>query len=493
MGDVSKDDDRLTTQHGIPVGDNQNSITAGSRGPTLLEDVYLVEKLAHFNRERIPERVVHAKGSGAYGYFEATVDMSGYTKAKFLNKAGKRTPLFVRFSTVAGEKGSSDTVRDPRGFAVKFYTEEGNYDLVMNNTPVFFIRDGMKFPDFIHSQKKDPGKGIKDPNMAWDFWSLSPESLHQVTILYSDRGIPESYRNMNGYSGHTFKWVNDEGKAVWVKYHFKTDQGIRNMETDRASRIAGEDPDYHTRDLHDAIEKGDHPSWTVYVQIMPYDNAWTYRFNPFDITKVWPHGDYPLQEIGKMVLDRNPGNYFAEVEQSAFSPGNVVPGVEFSPDKMLQARTFAYADTHRYRLGVNYTSIPVNSPKESRDRNYYRDGGMRVDDNRGTIVNYEPNSAGGPTEVKDALKSGTKIEGKTGSIPYEKHAEDNDFVQAGNLYRIMSEEQKEILTNNISSELKLVRDGIVEKQLRHFYRADEDYGRRIARKLGLSPERTEPA
>lgn len=491
MSDSTKEDDVLTTQHGIPVGDNQNSITAGTYGPTLLEDVYLLEKLAHFNRERIPERVVHAKGSGAYGYFQATKDMSDYTKAKFLNSVGKKTPLFVRFSTVAGEKGSADTVRDPRGFAVKLYTEDGNYDLVMNNTPVFFIRDGMKFPDFIHSQKEDPKRGTKNPNMAWDFWSLSPESLHQVTILYSDRGIPESYRHMNGYSGHTFKWVNKNGRAVWVKYHFKTDQGIQNIETEKASKIAGEDPDYHINDLHDAIERKEFPSWTVYVQIMPYDDAWTYRFNPFDITKVWPHGDYPLQEIGKMVLDRNPDNYFAEVEQSAFSPGNIVPGIEFSPDKMLQARTFAYADTHRYRLGVNYTSIPVNSPKNSTDRNYYRDGTMRVDDNRMGMVNYEPNSFGGPSEVKHAQRRGMNIEGATGSVPYQKHSEDNDFIQAGNLYRIMGEKQKEILIENITSELKNVRKDIVERQVKQFYHADEDYGKRIAQKLGINPESTE--
>lgn len=488
MSESGKGEDTLTTQHGIPVGDNQNSITAGSYGPTLLEDVYLIEKLSHFNRERIPERVVHAKGAGAYGYFEATKDMSKYTKAKFLSKAGKKTPLFARFSTVAGEKGSADTVRDPRGFAVKFYTEDGNYDLVMNNTPVFFIRDGIKFPDFIHSQKKDPKRNVKDPNMAWDFWSLSPESLHQVTILYSDRGIPRSYRNMNGYSGHTFKWVNDDGEAVWVKYHFKTDQGIQNIPTDEAARIAGEDPDYHTNDLHDAIERKEYPSWTVYAQIMPYDDAWSYRFNPFDITKVWPHGDYPLNEIGKMVLDKNPQNYFSEVEQSAFSPGNIVPGVEFSPDKMLQARTYAYADTHRYRLGVNYTLIPVNSPRNSKAINYYRDGGMRVDDNSEGKTNYEPNSMGGPVELSHALRKGLRIEGQTGSVPYEKHSEDNDFVQAGNLYRIMSEEQKKILVDNIVSELKNVRKDIAEKQIKHFYKADKDYGTRIAEELGLKLE-----
>ncbi|AKA48898.1 catalase [uncultured archaeon] len=489
MSDDRKSDDQLTSQHGIPVGDNQNSVTAGSDGPTLLEDVYLIEKLAHFDRERIPERVVHAKGAGAFGYFETTSDVSRYTRAKFLHGKGKKTPLFVRFSTVAGERGSADTVRDPRGFAVKMYTEEGNYDLVMNNTPVFFIRDGIKFPDFIHSQKRDPTTNAKNPNMVWDFFSHSPESMHQVTILYSDRGIPYSYRNMNGYSGHTFKWVNEKDEAVWVKYHFKTDQGIKNMPVDRAAKLAGETPDFHTLDLYDAIERGECPTWTVYVQIMPYDDAWTYRFNPFDVTKVWPHTDYPLHEIGKMVLDRNPKNYFAEVEQAAFSPGNVVPGVEFSPDKMLQARTFSYADTHRYRLGVNYTSIPVNSPHLSNAENYYRDGYMRVDDNSEGRVNYEPNSFNGPVASRYARKKEYRVEGNADSVPYTNHSEDDDFVQAGNLYRIMSEEQKSILAENIANDLKVVEKNIVERQLEYFHKADRDYGNRIADLLGIrSPE-----
>lgn len=491
MNDDRKSDGPLSSQHGIPVGDNQNSLTAGPEGPTLLEDVYLIEKLAHFDRERIPERVVHAKGAGAFGYFETTRDMSKYTKARFLQGKGKKTPVFVRFSTVAGEKGSADTVRDPRGFAVKMYTEQGNYDLVMNNTPVFFIRDGMKFPDFIHSQKRDPTTNGKNPDMAWDFFSHSPESMHQVTTLYSDRGIPYSYRNMNGYSGHTFKWVNQKGDAVWVKYHFKTDQGIKNMPSEEAARIAGKEPDFHTMDLYRSIEEGDFPSWTVYVQIMPYEDAIDYRFNPFDITKVWPHSDYPLQEIGKLVLDRNPKNYFAEVEQSAFSPGNVVPGIEFSPDKMLQVRTFSYADTHRYRLGVNYTSIPVNSPHLSGARNYYRDGHMRVDENSEGDVNYEPNSYDGPVEDRAHRKKRYKVEAYVDSTAYSKHSEDDDFVQAGNLYRIMSEDQKNILAENISGELKLVDKEIVERQLEYFYRADRDYGNRIAERLGIKSQEVE--
>ena len=480
-----KEKETITSQHGIPVGDNQNSVTAGPSGPTLLEDVYLIEKLANFNRERIPERIVHAKGAGAFGFFEAKKDMSKYTKARFLGKAGKKTPLFVRFSTVAGEKGSADTVRDPRGFAIKFYTEDGNYDLVMNNTPVFFIRDGIKFPDFIHSQKKNPRTNTRDPNMAWDFWSHSPESLHQVTILFSDRGIPKDYRHMNGYSGHTFKWVNNRAEAVWVKYHFKTDQGVQNLPVEDALRIAGENPDYHTADLFESIERGEYPSWTVYVQIMPYEDAWTYRFNPFDITKVWPHSDYPLQEIGKLVLNKNPDNYFAEVEQSAFSPANVVPGIEFSPDKMLQARVFAYADTDRYRLGVNYTSIPVNSPKNASVSNYYRDGFMRVDDNGKGSVNYEPNSFGGPTENMTYARTKYGVEGHAGSTPYEKHAEDDDYTQAGNLYRMLPEDEKNRLVDNIAGDLKNVKPEIVKRQLAHFYKADKDYGARIANELKI--------
>ena len=486
MSKTQKESNRITSQHGIPVGDNQHSVTAGLSGPTLLEDVYLIEKLAHFNRERIPERIVHAKGAGASGYFESTVEMSQYTKAKMFEKEGKKTPLFVRFSTVAGEKGSSDTVRDPRGFAVKFYTEEGNYDLVMNNTPVFFIRDGIKFPDFIHSQKKDPAMNARNPNMAWDFFSHSPESMHQVTILYSDRGIPASYRNMNGYSGHTFKWVNKGGDAVWVKYHFKTNQKIRNLATSDAKILAGTEPDYHTKDLYDAIKAGNFPSWTVYVQIMPFEDAWTYRFNPFDITKVWPHSDYPLQEIGKMVLDRNPANYFAEVEQSAFSPGNVVPGVELSTDKMRQARFFAETYPHSYRLGVNYTAIPVNSPKNSGVVNYYRDGHMRVDENSNGETNYEPNSFGGPIEDGQAKRIPYQVQGHAEAGPYELHREDSDFVQAGNLYRIMIEDQKQILVDNIIDDLKDVRNDIVERQLEYFMEADKDYGTRIATGLGIS-------
>ncbi len=478
----------LTTSHGIPVGDNQHSTTAGATGPTVFEDVYLIEKHAHFNRERIPERVVHANGGGAFGYFEVTRDVTKYSKASFLSKVGKRTEAVVRFSTVAGSKGSADTVRDPRGFALKLYTDEGIYDLVMNNTPVFFIRDGMKFPDFIHSQKPDPASGLKSLDSIWDFFSNSPESLHQVVWLYGDRGIPYSWINMNGYSGHTFKWVNSNGKAFWVRYHFKTDQGIKNMSVEEAEKMAGKDPDFHKRQLYEAVRRGKYPSWTAYVQIMPYDDAWNYRYNPFDITKVWPHGDYPLKEIGRLVLNRNPENYFAEIEQLAFSPGNVVPGVEFSPDKMLQVRVFSYADAQRYRLGVNYTSIPVNAPKNQVNNPYYRDGFMAIGKNGGGEPNYEPNTLGGPTEDARFKRMSYQVNGKVGSWKQEEHAEDDDFAQARKLYRIMGADERKRLVSNIGSELKRVRPEIAARQIGLFYRVDSELGKSLEITVGVKSE-----
>jgi catalase len=372
---------KLTTSQGAPVDNDLFSVTAGEHGPTLMQDVHLLDKLAHFDRERIPERVVHAKGAGAFGYFEVTHDLTQYTRAKFLSQVGKKTEVLARFSTVGGEKGSADTERDPRGFAVKFYTEEGNYDMVGNNTPVFFIRDALKFPDFIHTQKRHPATNLKDANMVWDFLSLTPESIHQVTVLFSDRGTPDGYRHMNGYSGHCYMWYNAAGEYVWVKIHFKTAQGIKTFTRHEATKLAGEDPDYATRDLYDAIHKGEAPVWNVSVQIMTPEQAKTYRFDPFDITKVWPHGDFPLRPLGRMVLDRNPSNYFADIEQAAFSPGNFVPGVASSPDKLLQGRLFSYHDTHRHRLGPNYHLIPVNAPKASSEHNYQRDAAMRTDAN----------------------------------------------------------------------------------------------------------------
>lgn len=471
-----------TTGSGAPVGDNQNSLTAGNRGPTLIQDVHLLEKLAHFNRERIPERVVHAKGGGAHGVFEVTNDeISKYTKADFLSEKGKETPMFIRFSTVAGESGSADTVRDPRGFSVKFYTEEGNYDLVGNNTPIFFIRDAIKFPDFIHTQKRDPQTHLKDPDMAFDFWSLSPESLHQITYLHGDRGIPATWRHMNGYGSHTFKWVNEQGEAFWVKYHFISDQGVKNLDEPTANQIAGENPDYHTEDLFNAIEEGDYPSWTLYVQIMPYEEALTYKWDPFDVTKIWSKEDYPRIEVGRMTLNKNPENYFAEVEQAAFSPGHFVPGIEASPDKMLQGRLFSYSDAHRYRVGANHEQIPVNKPV-SGTNNYQRDGFMRTDDNGGGSKNYEPNSYGGPTEDAAAEISPFDVEGKVASTPYP---DDDHYTQAGDLYRMMSEDEKQRLVDAFVGHMKPVRkDEIIKRQLEIFYKADPDYGRRIAEGLG---------
>jgi len=475
---------RFTTNQGAPVSDDQNSLTVGDRGPVLLQDVHLIEKLAHFNRERIPERVVHAKGAGAGGYFEVTNDVTKYTKAKFLSEVGKRTEVFARFSTVGGEKGSADAERDPRGFAVKFYTEDGNYDLVGNNTPVFFIRDPLKFPDFIHTQKRNPGTNLKDANMFWDFLSLTPESLHQVTILFSDRGTPRSFRNMNGYGSHTFKWYNEDGETFWVKYHFKTDQGIQNLTREEAEHIKGIDPDHATRDLHNAIEKGDFPSWTLQVQIMPTGEEENYRFDIFDVTKVWPHGDYPPMEVGRMVLNRNPANYFAEVEQAAFSPGNLVPGIAASPDKMLQGRLFAYHDAHRYRLGPNYLLLPVNRPKGVMAENYQRDGYMRFDENGGGDPNYYPNSFGGPEPYVQAAEPVFDASGKVSRQPY-KHPND-DFVQPGNLYRkVMTDQDREHLIGNIVSHLCNARKDIQIRQARLFYKADPEYGQRVAKGLGI--------
>lgn len=479
MADKKK---KLTTSWGAPVADNQNSITAGSRGPTLIQDVHLLEKLAHFNRERVPERVVHAKGGGAHGYFEVTNDMSPYTKARLFNGVGKRTPLFIRFSTVAGEVGSADTVRDPRGFAIKFYTEEGNYDLVGNNTPIFFVRDAIKFPDFIHSQKRDPKTHLKNPTAVWDFWSLSPESLHQVTYLMGDRGIPATWRHMNGYGSHTFKWVNEKGEAVWVKYHFKTNQGIKNLTNEVAAKLAGENPDYHTEDLFQAIENGDYPSWTLYVQKMPYKDAAYYRFDPFDVTKVWSHKDYPLIKVGIMVLNKNPENYFAEVEQATFSPGHMVPGIEPSPDKMLQGRLFAYHDAHRYRVGANHNALPINRPR-TENHNYQRDGQMRFDSNGGGTVYYEPNSFDGPKEVPEEKIVPYEVSGMAESVAYDR---DDHYTQAGDLYRLMNEEERSRLIDTVVSAMKPVeKEDIKLRQISHFFKADPEYGRRVADGLGL--------
>jgi len=473
----------LTTGFGMPVDNDLNSMTAGAKGPVLVQDVHFLDKLAHFDRERIPERVVHAKGAGAHGYFEVTRDVSEHTRAKFLSKVGNKTEVFVRFSTVGGERGSADSERDPRGFAVKFYTEEGNYDMVGNNTPVFFIRDPLKFPDFIHTQKRNPATNLKDPDMFWDFLSLIPESIHQVTILFSDRGTPASYRKMNGFSSHTYMWYNTKGEYCWVKYHFKTAQGIQNFTREEAERLRGADPDVATRDLHAAIARGEYPAWRLEMQIMTPAQARDYRFDPFDVTKVWPHADFPPVEIGRMILDRNPENYFAEVEQAAFSPGNFVPGIGPSPDKMLQGRLFAYGDAHRYRLGINHTRIPVNAPHAAKADNYGRDGAMRVDDNGARSKNYEPNSFDGPVQTNEPHYGGLPVAGVSGTYQWDKR-ETNDFEQAGALYRLIDEAAKQRLVGNIADGLAQVSHReIVDRSVSYFRNADPDYGERIARAI----------
>ena len=480
---------QLTTAHGNPIGDNQNSLTAGARGPLLMQDYQLLEKMATFNRERVPERVVHAKGSGAFGTFTVTNDVTRYTKANIFSEVGKQTPCLARFSTVAGERGAADAERDVRGFAVKFYTEEGNWDMVGNNTPVFFVRDPYKFSDFIHTQKRDPKTNMRSATAMWDFWSLSPESLHQVTILFSDRGLPQGYRFVHGFSSHTYSFINANNERFWMKLHFKTLQGIRNWTNAEAADIVGRDRESAQRDLFEAIERGEYPRWRVYAQIMPEEEAETYHINPFDLTKVWPHADYPLVEIGIMELNRNPENYFAEIEQAAFEPSNIVPGISFSLDKMLQARIMSYADAHRYRIGVNYASLPVNNPHAD-VHTYHRDGHMRFDGNFGGAVNYEPNSMGGPVEDPKYLEPPLKISGDADRYNHREGAD--DYTQPGNLFRLMNASQKEQLFCNLAEAMEGVPERIVARQLVHCYKADPDYGRGVAQKLGLDMARFVP-
>jgi len=480
----------LTTGFGKPVDDDQNSMTAGERGPVLMQDVHLLEKLGHFDRERIPERVVHAKGAGAHGYFEVTADVTPYTRAAFLSEVGKRTEVFVRFSTVGGEKGSADAERDPRGFAIKFYTENGNYDMTGNNTPVFFIRDPLKFADFIHTQKRDPRTNLKNPDMFWDFLSLTPESVHQVTVLFSDRGTPATYRNMNGYSSHAYVWSNAAGEQFYVQYHFKTDQGIKNLTAAQADAMKASDPDHATRDLFEAIERGEYPSWTLEMQIMPVADAATYRYDVFDITKVWPHADYPPLVIGKLVLDRNPENYFAETEQAAFNPSNFVPGIGPSDDKMLQARLFSYHDTHLHRLGPNYHLLPINAPHVAPMASYQRDGAMRFDDNGGIGPNYWPNSFGGPAPDPAAADPGVTVQGDTGRTPYS-HPND-DFEQTGVLYgTVMTDEDRAHLVSNIVGHLSNAQPRIQLRQCAVFFKAHPEYGTRVAAGLGVDQAQVE--
>ncbi|XP_064571525.1 catalase [Zonotrichia leucophrys gambelii] len=470
----SQKPDVLTTGSGNPIGDKLNILTVGPRGPLLVQDVVFTDEMAHFDRERIPERVVHAKGAGAFGYFEVTHDITQYCKAKVFEHIGKRTPLAIRFSTVAGESGSADTVRDPRGFAMKFYTEDGNWDLVGNNTPIFFIRDAMLFPSFIHSQKRNPQTHLKDPDMVWDFWSLRPESLHQVSFLFSDRGIPDGYRHMNGYGSHTFKLVNADGRAVYCKFHAKTDQGIKNLSVEEAGRLASTDPDYAIRDLYNAIAKGNFPSWSFYIQVMTFEEAEKFPFNPFDLTKVWPHGDYPLIPVGKLVLNRNPVNYFAEVEQMAYDPSNMPPGIEPSPDKMLQGRLFSYPDTHRHRLGPNYLQIPVNCPFRARVANYQRDGPMTVSDNQGGAPNYYPNSFTGP-EDQPQLKESRVF--ASGDVQRFNSANEDNVTQVREFYlKVLNEEERQRLCKNIAEHLKDAQLFIQKRAVKNFHDVHPSYG-----------------
>jgi len=474
---------KLTTAGGAPVPDNQNVMTAGPRGPVLLQDVWLLEKLAHFDREVIPERRMHAKGSAAYGSFTVTHDITKYTRAKIFSKIGKKTDLFTRFSTVAGERGAADAERDIRGFSVKFYTEEGNWDLVGNNTPVFFLRDPLKFPDLNHAVKRDPRTNMRSAKNNWDFWTLLPEALHQVTIVMSDRGIPASYRHMHGFGSHTFSFINASNERYWVKFHFATQQGIKNLTDEEAAQIVANDRESSQRDLYEAIEKKDYPRWTMSVQIMPENDAAKVPYHPFDLTKIWPKKDYPLIEVGVLELNRNPENYHAEVEQAAFNPANVVPGISFSPDKMLQARLFSYGDAQRYRLGVNHSQIPVNAPK-CPFHSYHRDGAMRVDGNQGSTIGYEPNSYGQWQEQPDFSEPPLSIEG---AADHWNHREDDDYYsQPRALFRLMTPAQQQVLFENTA---RSVGGAPSEIQLRHIEnctKADPAYGAGVARALGIS-------
>jgi len=464
---------KLTTAAGAPVPDNQNTQTAGPRGPMLLQDVWHLEKLAHFAREVIPERRMHAKGSGAFGTFTVTHDITKYTKAKIFSEVGKKTELFLRFSTVAGERGAADAERDIRGFAVKFYTEEGNWDLVGNNTPVFFIRDPLKFPDLNHVVKRDPKTNLRSAENNWDWWTLLPEALHQVTIVMSERGIPASYRHMHGFGSHTFSFLNAANERFWVKFHFESQQGIKNLTDAEAADLVGRDRESNQRDLFYSIEKGDFPKWKLRVQIMPEKDAATYHLNPFDLTKVWPKKDYPLIDVGVMELNRNPENYFADVEQAAFSPANLVPGISFSPDKMLQGRLFSYGDAQRYRLGVNHHQIPVNAPK-CPVHSYHRDGAMRVNSNYGGTIGYEPNSKGEWQEQPDFLEPPLALEGAAG---HWNHRTDSDyFSQPGNLFRLMTPAQQQVLFENTARSVGGASKPVQERHIANCTQADPAYG-----------------
>jgi catalase len=477
---------KLTTVAGAPVVDNQNVMTAGPRGPVLLQDVWYLEKLAHFDREVIPERRMHAKGSGAFGSFTVTSDITRYTKARIFSEIGKKTDCFVRFSTVAGERGAADAERDIRGFAMKFYTEEGNWDLVGNNTPVFFLRDPLKFPDLNHVVKRDPRTNLRSAKNNWDFWTLLPEALHQVTITMSERGIPLSYRHMNGYGSHTFSMINANQERAWVKFHLKTQQGIKNLTDAEAEAIVGKDRESHQRDLFDSIEHGEYPRWTMSIQVMTEEQARKMPYNPFDLTKVWYKGEFPLIEVGVLELNRNPDNYFADVEQAAFNPANIVPGIGFSPDKMLQGRLFSYGDAQRYRLGVNHHLIPVNAPR-CPFHSYHRDGQMRTDGNQGGTLGYEPNSEGEWQEQPDFREPPLALQGDADNWNF-RDDDDDYYTQPGKLFLMMNDEQKEALFGNTARAMGDAPKAIKLRHIGNCYKADPAYGQGVAAALGLSVE-----
>ena len=476
------ENNKLTTNGGAPVPDNQNVMTAGPRGPMLLQDVWFLEKLAHFDREVIPERRMHAKGSGAFGAFTVTHDITRYTRAKIFSTIGKKTDLFVRFSTVAGERGAADAERDIRGFAIKFYTEEGNWDLVGNNTPVFFLRDPLKFPDLNHAVKRDPRTHLRSAKNNWDFWTSLPEALHQITITMSDRGIPASYRTMHGFGSHTFSMINGNKERFWVKFHLVSQQGIKNLTDQEAEAMIGKCRESHQRDLYDAIEKGDFPKWKMFIQVMPEKEASKCPYNPFDLTKVWFHKDYPLIEVGVMELNKNPENYFADVEQAAFNPANVVPGIGFSPDRMLQGRLFSYGDAQRYRLGVNHHLIPVNKAR-CPFHSYHRDGAMRVDGNHGGTLGYEPNSYGEWLQQPDYSEPPLSLEG---AADHFNHRQDDDYYsQPGLLFRVMSPDQKQALFDNTARAMGDAPKEIKIRHIRNCMKADPAYGEGVAKAMGI--------
>jgi catalase len=482
VSDEKKKSQYLTHATGTPVTDNLNILTAGPRGPALLQDFWLIEKLAHFDREVIPERRMHAKGAGAHGIFTVTHDITRYTKAKVFSEIGKQTPMMARFSTVAGERGAADAERDIRGFALKFYTEEGNWDMVGNNTPVFFFRDPLRFPDLNHAIKRDPRTGLRSADNNWDFWTLLPEALHQVTIVMSERGIPRTFRHMHGFGSHTYSLIDTKNERIWVKFHFRTEQGVENLTDAEAEALVGKDRETHQRDLFNSIEQGDYPRWTLFIQVMTNEQAKAFPFNPFDLTKVWPKGDYPLTEVGYFELNRNPENFFAEIEQAAFSPANIVPGISFSPDKMLQARLFSYGDAQRYRLGVNFNHIPVNAPK-CPFHSYHRDGAMRTDGNLGRTPTYFPNSLNEWTDQPNLNEPPLEIDGV--GDHWDHRVDDDHYQQPGNLFRMMNAEQRQTLFDNTARQIGGAARHIQERHIANCTKADPAYGAGVARALGI--------